>query len=330
MGLTVQPAFRITANSQDITALIADRLVGMTITDEAGLQSDRVTIELDDRDQLLDIPEVGAELKVAIGYAGTLVDKGAYTVDEVETSGGLRTMTIRASASDFTGTIGAPNEGSWHDKTLGEIVRTIAGRNKLTPSVHPDVAKIKITHADQNESDINFVTRMAAENGATAKVAGKRLVVTKRAPGESVDGKALPVLNVDGSDVSDWTAVSSSRGNYTGVRAYWHNTKTADRVAMLHGKEDKVLTLPHTYATKANAERAAKSKLQAMKNGKGTFRIGSMPGNPYIQADMRIQAAGFRRGVDGEWIVTRVEHRISGSGGYTSSVECESKDGDAK
>ena len=39
----------VSYNSQDITALIADRLVGMTITDEAGLQSDRVTIERDPR-----------------------------------------------------------------------------------------------------------------------------------------------------------------------------------------------------------------------------------------------------------------------------------------
>jgi phage protein D len=47
------PDFRIHADSQDITERIQDRLLSLRVTDEAGIKSDTVELNLDDRDGLV-------------------------------------------------------------------------------------------------------------------------------------------------------------------------------------------------------------------------------------------------------------------------------------
>ncbi|MDF1583908.1 MAG: hypothetical protein P1P78_11420 [Methyloprofundus sp.] len=61
------PAYKILANQNDITAAIRDRLISLNITDEAGMQSDSITIVLDDRDNIIELPNKGAQLDVFIG-----------------------------------------------------------------------------------------------------------------------------------------------------------------------------------------------------------------------------------------------------------------------
>ena len=44
----MRPDFRIFANQQDVTQLIAERLLSLQIQDEAGIKSDTLTLTLDD------------------------------------------------------------------------------------------------------------------------------------------------------------------------------------------------------------------------------------------------------------------------------------------
>ena len=62
------PAFQIIANSVDQTALFQDRLVSLTLTDQAGQKSDTVQITLDNRDNRITLPEVGAVLDISLGF----------------------------------------------------------------------------------------------------------------------------------------------------------------------------------------------------------------------------------------------------------------------
>jgi len=48
----------------------------------------------------------------------------------------------------------------------------------------------------------------------------------------------------------------------------------------------------------------------------------TMPGRPELNAEGLITLQGFRPEVDGTWNVKSVTHELSGSGGYTSSIEC--------
>ena len=92
-----KPAFKVTLDEQDVTGKIASRLVSMTLAECRGEDSDQLDIVLNDSDGLLAFPRLGARINVQIGWADTgLVDKGVFTVDEIEYSGAPDLLTLRA------------------------------------------------------------------------------------------------------------------------------------------------------------------------------------------------------------------------------------------
>jgi phage protein D len=321
-------AFKVVVDGgQDITALIADRLLSLEITDEAGVKSDRLTITIDDRDQRLEFPKTGTALEASLGYVGTpLVKMGRYVVDEVDVSGPVRTLIIRANAADMTGSIKAPKERSWPGVTLGTLVRTIAADNGLQPSIGGDLAARQLGHVDQTESDMQLLQRVCTEQGATCKVADGRLVVAVRASGKTASGRDLPSAVIDASRCESWSAVVARRNDYKAVRAYWQDTGAAERRSVTAGSGRPMLELKNSYASQAEARRAAESKLKALARGADTVRIAGLVGDPTMSAEMTALLSGFRAGIDGDnWVINSVAHSVSGDG-YTCALELESKD----
>lgn len=109
MGLNITPAFRVVANSQDITDKIMARFKSLRITDETGNTSDTLELQLADHDPSdpIQLPPVGAELEAFIGYDGEVRRVGLYICDEVEISGFPGSMTLRARAAPFETSKGA-------------------------------------------------------------------------------------------------------------------------------------------------------------------------------------------------------------------------------
>lgn len=320
-------AYSIIADGANITALVADRLLSAEITDQAGVKSDRLTLVLDDRDQRLELPSKGAKIEVSLGYEpGPLVRMGSYVVDEVDVSGPERELTIRANAADMNTGIKSPKERSWHNKTLGDIVRTIAGEHRLQPAISAALAARQLGHVDQTESDMQLLQRLCADQGATCKVADGRLTVAERATGKAASGADLPEAVITASQCASWNATLANRGKYQTVKAYWQNTGTAQRVEVKAGSGDPVLTLKNSYTSEAEAKRAAESKLKSLQRGTGKMSINGLIGDPYMSAERTAALAGFRAGIDGPgWVVNSVTHSFSG-GGYTCDLELESKD----
>ena len=324
----MQVAYKIVVNgSKDITALIADRLLSMDITDQAGVRSDRLTLTIDDRDQRLEFPKSGARLEVSLGYVGApLVRMGAYTVDEVEVSGPARMLTIRANAADMTGSIKAPKERSWPGVTMGTLVRTIAKDNGLQPSVATELDARQLGHIDQTESDMQLLQRVCVDQGATCKVADGRLVVSVRAAGKTASGKALPAAAIRAEQCENWSATIAKRNTYKAVKAYWQDTGAAQRKSATAGSGKPMLELKNTYASKAEAERAADSRLKALTRGADKVRISGLIGDPTMSAEMTASLTGFRAGVDGSnWVINEVTHTVSGDG-YTCALQLEVKE----
>ena len=69
-----------------------------------------------------------------------MIDKGTFMVNEPEHSGAPYIITIRARAADLGGEIRKRTEKSWHDTSLGDILATLAKRNKLTRKVDSQLA----------------------------------------------------------------------------------------------------------------------------------------------------------------------------------------------
>ncbi|MBB5500642.1 phage protein D [Paraburkholderia sp. MM5384-R2] len=121
--------------------------MSLSLSESRGDAADMLDIVVNDADGRLAIPERGALLGVSFGWSDTgVVDKGAFTVDEVEHSGAPDILTIRARSASMTKDMGERKEASWHGETLGPIVRKIAGRHSLKPAIADALAKIAIAH----------------------------------------------------------------------------------------------------------------------------------------------------------------------------------------
>ncbi|MNR12636.1 Phage late control protein GPD [compost metagenome] len=85
----------------------------------------------------------------------------------------------------------------------------------------------------------------------------------------------------------------------------------------------------HLYPDRTAADEAAKARLAAFNRSTASVRL-DLPGRTDLFAESMIEALGFKRGLDGEYLVESVDHTFTPSG-WTVSVECNGgKEGKAK
>ena len=195
----MKPVFSIVVNGrQDATDRIRQRLLSLTVTDEAGRQSDAAEIHLDDRDGVVALPRKGDELEISLGFDGRKATvTGRYTVDEIELDGPPDSMTVRARGADMRSTLKAQRTRSWDDVSIGDLVASIAADHGLEPRVGRSLRAVRISHLDQtDESDMHLLTRLARDYDAVAKPAGGRLLFVPRGEAESATGKSMPTIRI--------------------------------------------------------------------------------------------------------------------------------------
>lgn len=334
MGLItgITPSYSVLADSADITAAIASRFISLTLTDAVGMESDLLEITLADNERLrpIAIPRTGAELQVSLGYDGINAPMGLFVVDEVEVAGWPGEMVIRARAATYDKSTGGKSDlqtqktRSWPKGTkLGDMVAKIASEHGLEPAVADSLKSIPLPHTDQaDESDINLLTRLAKKYDAIVKPANGKLVLAKRGDSKSVSGEPLAPVLIDPSDCGPWRMVLAKRETAGMVVAYWHAVKQARRNEVKVGKGEPVRRLRQYYPTEEMALAAARAELARRERGQETLALSCL-GAPYIAAECPLTMVGFRPGVDGEWLISRVTHRIDKSGGYSCDLEAE-------
>lgn len=272
-GARVAPAYMLTLDGADITQNFSDRLIGLTMTDNRGFEADQLDIALDDTDGLVELPPRGASLTLWLGWQGSaLVNKGSFTVDEIEHRGAPDTLTIRGRSADFRGSLNSRREQSWHDTTLGVIVETIAQCNKLTASVADSLKAIAIPHIDQTqESDAAFLSRLAERNGASVSVKAGKLLFLKAGSAMTASGKPIPQMTVERGDGDRHQFAIADREAYTGVTAKWLHTRDPkpqkQKVKLKRKpKEQHLRALQHPKAAKTSTK-AKKKKEQEAREG---------------------------------------------------------------
>lgn len=328
----MNPAFRIVADGADITALINDRLLMLRTLDKVGMESDEFELRIDDRDSAVALPRRGAKIQVYLGYGQDLAEQGVYTVDAVEYAGPPDAIVIRGRASDMRGSGKTVRSGSWEGVSLARIVGDVAARNGWEAECP---VTTQVPRADQmKESDFHFITRLARQFDCTAKVAGGKLLVMPRQNGQSASGRALPVVTISRADVSRFQFRLDDRGVQSAVRSKYQGQDGKLAVVDL-SNDDAPSGLPpvhtdrHIHPNKSAAEQAAKARLAAFNRSTAGVRI-EMPGRTGLFAEASINAAGFKDGLDGSYLVDSVE-QVFTSAGWSTTVECNGgKKGKAK
>lgn len=348
------PAFSIVIEGKDVTTVLDTRLMSLTLTDNRGFEADQLDLELDDADGLIALPRRGAVIQLALGWKGQpLFPKGAFTVDEIEHSGAPDRLTIRARSADFRETLNTRREKSWHQTTVGEVVKEIAARHKLKIALGKDLTDKALDHMDQtNESDASFLMKLARQYGAIVSVKDGNLLFIRQGQGRTASGKLLPVITITRKAGDGHRFTLADRGAYTGVIASWLHTREprekeitsvkrrrkkataskeleAKQGDYLVGTDENVLVLNRTYANRSNAERAAKMQWERLQRGVASFSLQLAEGRADLYTEMPVKVTGFKQPIDdAEWTITTLTHSVSPDNGFTTSMELEVKIGD--
>jgi len=321
----MQPTFRIIADGKDITTLINDRLLSLRTSDKPGMESDDFELRIDDRDQAVALPSRGAGIEVYLGYTGQALTRlGRYTVDEIELPGPPDTLVIRGKASDMRGSGKTVRSGSWENVPLQQIVRDVAARNGWQP-VCP--VQTKVPRVDQlNESDYNFITRLAKQYDCTAKLADGKLLVMPRQGGQTASGRNLSPVVLRRADLSRYQFRLGDRNTQKAVRTKHQDKKSGALKVVELDNDDLPNGLPavhtdrHIYPNKSAAEQAAKARLAAFNRSSAGVRL-EMAGRTDVFAERSIIVQGIKPGLDGEYLAEAVEQMFTSSG-WTTTVEC--------
>ncbi|EAT2186425.1 phage late control D family protein [Salmonella enterica] len=345
------PAFSITIEGKDVTTVMDARLMSLTLTDNRGFEADQLDLELDDADGLIALPRRGAVIQLALGWKGQpLFPKGAFTVDEIEHSGAPDRLTIRARSADFRETLNTRREKSWHQTTVGEVVKEIAAWHNLKVALGQDLTDKALDHMDQtNESDASFLMKLARQYGAIASVKDGNLLFIRQGQGRTASGKPLPVITITRKAGDGHRFTLADRGAYTGVIASWLHTREprkkettsvkrrrkkattpkepeAKQGDYLVGTDENVLVLNRTYANRSNAERAAKMQWERLQRGVASFSLQLAEGRADLYTEMPVKVTGFKQPIDdAEWTITTLTHSVSPDNGFTTSMELEVK-----
>lgn len=315
------PDFNLWVKGQMITGLIRNRLTSIRITDQVGIVSDTVEICLDDRDSLLELPRTGAKLQVSIGYLEKgLVSMGVYIVDEITLEGSPQTMKIKGHAADLKASPKLQKIDEWHQKTIGDLVNTIASKHGYQPRVASQFVSIKLPHVDQTaESDMHLLTRLAQLHGVIAKPANGFLLFVPEGNAKSFTGQLIGGGTLSLDEISSWRVTSAECDQHNSVASYWHDPDKAEPVEEKAGDSDPVHTMRGVYPNSGLANAAAEAKLERLTRGTETLNI-TLAGRPELVAESKIYLSGFRPGIPNDWVITRAEHTLDSSG-YTTTIE---------
>lgn len=333
----MKPVFALQANGKDITAKIADRFVSLSYQDNAGVQNDRLTLTLDDREPYIDLPSLQTELTLFLGYApDTMAERqytglhrmGVFTVDEINPyRDPARQLQIVARANDTGGPLKSVKSRSWENITVQEMVGIMAREGGMKATVHPDFALKRIDQLQQvNQSNQGVLTEWALKNNAVFKVVDNTMYIGPRGPTKSASGKKVSTITLLESELERWNVLMQTRSNYSGVTAKYYDQQSGTEKSVSvpgggTGKTQAAYVVQEVAANEQEARQLAAAQAgQLQREGEGISF--TSPGLPALRAEILVKIDGMRPGVRDTWLITTAVHNMSRSG-YTTTCDGE-------
>lgn len=336
------PTFQLVVSGKDITADVSKRAVLIEWSETVKEGSDTLSINLHDADNLLAVPKAGAKVELSVGYDRQLQRVGSYTVESTELSGPPDRLAVACTSAPVaqSGSIAGRKSKSWEGTTLGDIAQSIAGNLSCTLAIAPELASITITNAQQvDQSDTDFLLRLVRRHGGYLKFADGRMIIATEGSGIGTGGTSL-VVSLARSQVSTWRVSAGGKAQaLTKVKVKFHKYDTGDsgeveaeikQSASAKGFSEDAAWLataesafvaPNTAASEDEAKAQAKTAADRIARSTRQFEL-TLPGRLDIVAGGKVALSGFRDGVNGEWLVQEVRHRLDSSG-WSMSVSGE-------
>ncbi|MHA3078845.1 contractile injection system protein, VgrG/Pvc8 family [Acinetobacter sp. ANC 5502] len=319
--------YRIDVNGINISSTLASRLISLNMQDNRGMVADSVDITLDDSDNILEIPSMGVELELWLGWSDTgLIYKGKFLVTSCSHSGAPDTLHIAAEANDLAEAFRQKHERSFHKKTVQEVFETIAFDYDLKVIVHPSIANRSVGHLDQNDSDANIMTRIADENDAIATVKNGTLLCMPIGESQTASGLDLPEVELTRTDGDQHNfSMGQSNNKVDAVKAYYHDKTKGEKQYVIYGSTtDNPKEVRFVHRDKKTAELAAKAEFNRCKRAEMALSYTLAKGRADLIPEQQITFVGLKPQIDEiVWLGKTITHDLSESSGYTTKVDLE-------
>ncbi len=331
----MHPRVEITVDGVPVAGQFYERLISVTVTDEEGLKSDTVDIELNDGPpNFLALPRKGAIISVKIGYGNNLVSKGQFTADKISLDCLPYKMSISGKAADLrAGKLKERQERAWDKSKLGDIISEIASESGLTPAVDSDLAAHEYEWiGQQDETNIHFLRRLADRHNALFAIKQRRLLFARRGSGLSASGSSLGSIILTPSVIKTGTLKVdiNDRTKYSKVVSYYQDADKAKRVeieAESDADGDSVYRIPEAFSSPAEADKAARAKAKELARGEGAVSV-TVIGDETIEAGLPLLFADVRPGLDGvPYIIKTARSKYTKTSGFEVDVSGRLYDG---
>lgn len=328
MGLNSHPELLVQIDGVPVSGVFFERLVSLNITDREGIQSDTLEFVFNDAPPHFASPRRGAVASVTIGYGdGLRAFVGDYVIDSVIFECLPYTIRVSGHSADLRSEMKANKSRHWDQSSVKNIVSGIADEYGLELKISDEVSGYVYPWiGQQDESDLNFLERLARRHGALFTIKNGSMLWLKRGAGKTADGTQIPTVIVASSEI----VVGSCRvsegdvDRFGEVIALYQDRAGAARqeVTVIGDPEalgEHVIRTP--FGSKAEAQLAAQAYAAEMLRGLISTSC-TIVGRPTLMAGWPIAYSGVRPDVDGrEFITSLVKHSYSKSSGLRTMFE---------
>lgn len=324
----MQPMVKLMAEEQELSAVLADYLVELSLTDSVGFDSDTLDLTLSNPRGVIARPRRGVRLQCWLGFKTAqgeeqLYYKGAFYVDELTESSAPEQLSIHAKSADMLSSAKVLRTRSFEATTVGEVLETIAAEEGWPLAVAPQFKRLPITWlVQQDESNLALLTRLGTQYGAVATVKNSRLVFVEQGSMSTASGQAMPKLVIKAADCSGWTYQELGRGEYSGAIAQWRDSE-GNSGQVQAGTTAVPWVMRTLFDSEAQANEGVQAELKRLKGESNSLSLNLAQANPALCAEAQIEAQGFRAYIDAQpWVAKSVSFTLSASSGLSAAVEC--------
>jgi phage protein D len=308
MGLT--PAFRLIANETDVTNHISKNLVSLNFHDEDGIKADKIDIKVFGEFKR---PKYKDELKLYLYYKEDsaefycglfIVQNSTWNIDN--------TVTISATATNFSNSLKVLKNRSFEQKSIKNIVDGIANEHNLKSKCDFDDIYFPYI-AQAHESDIAFLGRIAKDFNAVYSVKNGTIIFLRQD-----EKNILKTVTIDAKDCDSLTIKNSNKTYYKSATLKYQDTKANKVETITVGSDEPIYNMQETFTNKSNLEYKAKAKLKKLNKGvkSGSFKIYGFG----IYARSNLKFLNINSADDVTYHIDTITHTLDDNG-WNMSVE---------
>ena len=291
----------IEVNGKDISDDFRQFYTSLEIIDKDGTEADELNFTIVN---LIKRPKYEDKIKVWIDgfFYGTFLVQST-------TTNHLQELTIKATGTNFSGTLKVKKNRNFKNITLQKLIRNIAIENGLNHKI--DFSNVFLINLIQEkESDLHLLNRLAKEYDAIFNIKNNTLVFASR-------NKSLPLFTVNIQDCISWEITHSDKKIYNSCVVSYRDTKNNRVISHSIGNGEPTLKYTDTFKTEEEAILKATAKLQRANRGtkRGTLvKIGE-----YMSAGSKLNITDSTQD-NGEYTIQTVT-TLTNQDGWTITVD---------